>query len=89
MWDQLLPEYLDLEWKNIQTGLRQAASHQIPRYLQNLESPNSQLQLHMFADASKAAYACITYLRIQEENTKNTELLFAKARVAPIAQATI
>jgi len=70
-WGQLLPENLALEWKNIQTNLRQAASHQIQRYLQNLESPSSQLQLHTFADALRAAHACVTYLHIQEENTEN------------------
>ncbi|GBM86654.1 hypothetical protein AVEN_71851-1 [Araneus ventricosus] len=52
-------------------------------------SPNSDLSLHVFCDASKTAYASCVFLRTEIDGTITCQLVQARARVAPIKAITI
>ncbi|XP_048253302.1 uncharacterized protein LOC125381119 [Haliotis rufescens] len=45
--------------------------------------------LHVFADASMKSYGAAAYLTCTTENETSTQLIMAKARVAPLHQTTI
>ncbi|GFT67069.1 integrase catalytic domain-containing protein [Trichonephila clavipes] len=52
-------------------------------------SPNSDLSLHVFCDASKAAYASCVFLRTEVGGAITCQLVQARARVASIKAITI
>ncbi|GFT37484.1 DUF1758 domain-containing protein [Trichonephila clavipes] len=52
-------------------------------------SPNSDLSLHVFYDASKAAYASCVFLRTEVGGAITCQLVQARARVASIKPITI
>ena len=52
-------------------------------------TPNCQLQVHGFSDASEQAYCGAVYLRIHDGDQISSRLLVAKARVAPLKTTTI
>ncbi|GFV60947.1 uncharacterized protein TNCV_925611 [Trichonephila clavipes] len=52
-------------------------------------SPNSDLSLHVFCDASKAAYASCVFLRTEVGGAITCQLVQARARVASIKPITI
>lgn len=45
--------------------------------------------MHLFSDASEKAYACSIYLRSQDNNHIEYNLLCAKSRVAPVNSITL
>lgn len=47
------------------------------------------IQLHVFCDASKAAYAAAVFVRVEDEAKISVQLLQSKARVAPLKKMTI
>uniref|UniRef100_A0AC34FFL8 Uncharacterized protein n=1 Tax=Panagrolaimus sp. ES5 TaxID=591445 RepID=A0AC34FFL8_9BILA len=50
-----------------------------------LNADPSQVQLHIFADASALAYGCVVYVRyLDNDNKFQTTLIFAQSRIAPI-----
>ncbi|XP_028966450.1 uncharacterized protein LOC114828035 [Galendromus occidentalis] len=52
--------------------------------------PKPRRQLHIFSDASLAAYGCVIYLwEIFNENTIKTHFMIAKAKVSPVRPTTI
>ena len=47
------------------------------------------MELHGFADASKAAYGAVLYLRLLQESVAFTSLQVAKSKVAPVKKLSI
>ncbi|GFW83941.1 DUF1758 domain-containing protein [Trichonephila clavipes] len=62
---------------------------EIPRCISKELSPNSDLSLHVFCDASKAAYASCVFLRTEVGGAITCQLVQARARVASIKPITI
>ncbi|GFS75274.1 integrase catalytic domain-containing protein [Trichonephila clavipes] len=56
-----------------------------------LEDPETSqnLSLHVFCDASKAAYATCIFLRSENENSASCQLVQAGSRVAPLKSILI
>ena len=87
-WDDNLPSDLVTKWKNWATELSQLSHVAIPRCLR-LANPN-KMELHLFSDASKDAYASVAYLVCQyEDNSPTSRLVASKSRVAPTKAMTI
>ena len=87
-WDDVLPAELDSKWKTWISEFQELPNVTIPRCLRNA-LPTS-IQLHMFSDASKAAYAAVAYLVCKYVNHPPTSRLIAsKCRVAPEKAMTI
>uniref|UniRef100_A0A8D8T1R1 Integrase catalytic domain-containing protein n=1 Tax=Cacopsylla melanoneura TaxID=428564 RepID=A0A8D8T1R1_9HEMI len=87
-WDTPLSTDLREKWETFISELSLLSSLKIPRCiaLENLQSIN----LIGFADASKAAYAAVVYLRTcSSDGQVKTYLLRAKTKVAPLKVLTI
>ena len=87
-WDDVLPSNLSTKWENWVSELQSLSCVAIPRSLR-LPNPKT-LDLHLFSDASKDAYASVAYLVCQYTNNPSTSRLIAsKSRVSPLKVVTI
>ncbi|KAJ8724347.1 hypothetical protein PYW08_015821 [Mythimna loreyi] len=87
-WDEQLTTDLIQEWYTYQEELPLLSKVKIPRWLGTRSE--SDIELHGFCDASKAAYSAVVYLRLVDSTDKiKVSLLVAKTRVAPIKQVSI
>ena len=87
-WDELLPDNLLAEWSSWTNELMELSCFEIPRPLR-LANP-TQSSLHAFSDASKDAYAAVSYLVCSYSNHPTTSRLIAsKSRVSPLKSVTI
>ncbi|XP_053407998.1 uncharacterized protein LOC128559687 [Mercenaria mercenaria] len=95
-WDVPLPEQYVKVWNNLATDLRSALKIQLSRqYIQDTNtetgseletgSEPDNLQLHVFVDASVKSYGAAAYIL----NHKETRLVMAKYRIAPVKKLTL
>ena len=84
-WDDNLPSDLATKWKNWATELSQLSHVAIPRCLR-LANPN-KMELHLFSDASKDAYASVAYLVCQYEDDSPTSRFPDWSLWVPFSQA--
>ncbi|XP_075151028.1 uncharacterized protein LOC142225136 [Haematobia irritans] len=86
-WDErITPESLK-KWTTFQSNYPYVNSIKIPRWFNY--SPDSEVQLHGFSDASEKAYAAALYIRIRGTNFISTHLVASKTKVAPIKTLSI
>ncbi|XP_063436701.1 uncharacterized protein LOC134718141 [Mytilus trossulus] len=84
-WDQSLSSEFTKQWTEIAQNTEKALETEIPRmYLQG-EEDISNSTLHIFTDASAKAYGACAYFVTE----KQSSLVMAKSRVAPLKQITI
>lgn len=87
-WDQLVPEHITLQWKEIWSTINELERIRVPRWIQTIRA--KKIQLHGFADSSESAYGGGIYARVIDENdTIYSFLIASKSRVAPIKKVTI
>ncbi|UYV60356.1 hypothetical protein LAZ67_1000938 [Cordylochernes scorpioides] len=86
-WDQPLPTDIQQEFKKWSEELDHVKKLEFPRYARVTRSEN--LELHVFGDASKRAYATVVFLRSVQDGIVHISLLAAKTRVAPLKSITI
>jgi len=82
-WDKPLPEPLIIKWTALCRDLEEATSYNIKRCY--LPSANPVRILHVFVDASKAAYGASVYV----SDGTHSSLVVAKVRAAPIQARTL
>lgn len=88
-WDQEVPSPLREQFDTWLKQLPLITQIEIPRWL-NIDYENEEkIALHIFADASKRAYATCVYLRIETLEGTKVQLVNARSRVAPIKELTI
>ncbi|XP_035207672.1 uncharacterized protein LOC118182437 [Stegodyphus dumicola] len=88
-WDTELPEALRkkfLSWQNQITHLKNII---IPRWMTKRTSPEKQCSLHVFAYASKNAYAACIFIRIETEESVSGEFVKAKNTITPLKTITV
>ena len=78
-WDEKLPH--SSYWEDWLADLRLLTHFQVPRSVQ--ATCPGQAELHIFADASQEAYAAVSYLVVHSPKGASTNIVFAKAHVAP------
>ena len=80
-WDELLPEDMQMEWRDIALLLKDALTIPIPRWigLPSLES----VSIHCFTDASARCLGAVVYLVTPDCTTWYT----SKSKVCPVRQA--
>lgn len=90
-WDDNLPRELELQFKKWCEELNYLSRVEIPRCMKgkNYCEESSNVQLHVFNDASQLAYATAVFLRVETNNEISIQLIQAKARIAPINKLTI
>ncbi|KAI5753224.1 hypothetical protein M8J77_024779 [Diaphorina citri] len=87
-WDTPLSENLHEKWVSFTSELSVISKIQIPRHI--ISDGLQSIHLVGFADASKAAYAAVVYLRTCNfQGQVQTYLLRAKTKVAPLKILTI
>ena len=90
-WDEPLPPPLTARWSLIAGQLASLTSptFQFQRCI-GPTSTTSDIQLHIFTDASKQAYATAVYLRTvdRETLTVQSNLVCSKNRLAPVPKST-
>ena len=92
MWDQEVPQNIEMAWLSWLKDLSDLDQVRIPRCIkpQDFTDSNSVLELHHFSDASQKAYGCCSYIRCINQNGQvNTALIMSKSRVAPMKQLTV
>ena len=85
-WKRLLNESEIKEWEEIYTDLKNIPTIRINRCIHPQQSSDVHAQLHLFCDASQFAYAATVYVRIEDGKSASINLVFAKARIAPVNQ---
>ncbi|XP_063821265.1 uncharacterized protein LOC135071404 [Ostrinia nubilalis] len=87
-WDEPLPMDQQKEWGSWLDSIALVENMSIPRCYAshcNADLDQSELELHVFADASELAYASVAYWRILDSNGKvKLSFIAAKARVTPL-----
>lgn len=87
-WDDVLPEKLETKWNNWLSELLKIQTISFPRCLR-LSQP-TDIQLHVFSDASRAAYAAVAYLSCKyPDHPPTSRLVGSKCRVSPVKAMTI
>ncbi|XP_063894313.1 uncharacterized protein LOC126055473 [Helicoverpa armigera] len=88
-WDQPLDEELSSQWRAWISHLEQLKNVNIPRCYPGY-SEATEIQVHVFTDASEKAYATAVYWRsTTRDNNVHVSLVMAKAKVAPLKLLSI
>jgi hypothetical protein len=75
-------------WRQWIAELQYITIVQIPRCY-DVDYNKSEVQLHVFVDASEAAFSAVCYFRISRGDRVTTALVAAKSKVAPLKQLSI
>ncbi|XP_055685297.1 uncharacterized protein LOC129791254 [Lutzomyia longipalpis] len=88
-WDEEVPDDVLPDWREFLQELQMISQVSIPRCF-SLNLPIAlTIQLHIFGDASSAAYATVAYLRIVSVHGTEVSFVSARSSVAPIKYTTI
>lgn len=89
-WDEpVAGDELEL-WKKWKMELEKLQELRVPRCYVSGRSPAVERQLHVFGDASEAAFGSVAYLRTKSANGKITcTLVMSRTRVAPLRKLSI
>ena len=63
-WDEEIPEDCKEQWRKWKAGAARVPSIQIARCYNADNRQVSEIQLHVFCDASELAFGCVAYLRL-------------------------
>ena len=88
-WDQTAPTEIQKSWKLVMTGLTNFTQLNIPRWI-GLSERIISSEIHVFGDASEAAYGAVAYARLQRIDEEPYVILLAsKTRVAPLPKKKV
>ncbi|XP_064479062.1 uncharacterized protein LOC135392275 [Ornithodoros turicata] len=90
-WDEILPDDIRHQWADWCDDLGHLSRIQVPRFYEyGLSDVADTRVLHVFADASTAAYGAVVYLCVRDLTGRTTTtLVLAKSRIAPLKQLTL
>ena len=89
-WDEEFSDDLKLTTHQWVKQLPEAQQVQIPRCFRHLEEEVEDVSLHTFVDASRLAFAAVSYARYRYVSGQvSVAMVTAKARVAPIKSVSI
>ncbi|XP_062704467.1 uncharacterized protein LOC134286808 [Aedes albopictus] len=90
-WDDEVDEASFNKWKRWTNILADVHAFRLPRsYFGHARLEEiSDVQLHIFADASETAYGCVAYFRAIVRGEVMCALVMSKAKVAPLKQLSI
>ena len=84
-WDDRMPEELLLEWCGWQKELEKLAAFSVPRFYRRVALFPVSIQLHVFGDASEAAFCAVAYFRFEyHDGQRQCAFVAAKTHVAPV-----
>ena len=83
-WDEALSKGLQQQYSRFRVQLRELENIRLPRKVVSISPATSDIELHVFCDASTTAYAAVVYIRQSFDRSVHTRMLTAKTRVAPM-----
>lgn len=88
-WDEAIPGPAANIWDDWTTEIHELEGLQIPRCI--FPPAGSEIEYHIFCDASPQAYGAAAYVRYRHSVTGNVAsgLLFSKVRVAPLKELSL
>ncbi|XP_035217413.1 uncharacterized protein LOC118190749 [Stegodyphus dumicola] len=86
-WDKPLPDELQTRFERWYERLPSLSSLKLPRRMGH--GIKDSWTLHVFCDASQAAYATVIYLRSKKEDKVFVKFVIAKSRISPVKKITI
>ncbi|XP_043234664.1 uncharacterized protein LOC122387998 [Amphibalanus amphitrite] len=88
-WDDKIPKDLEQEWRKWTDELERINVLRLPRHQFN-NTCASEVELHVFCDASEKGFASVLYYRWRtEDGGIEVSIVVAKSRVAPTKRLTI
>ena len=82
-WDEAMHEDHSIKWKQWLSEIPELSTFEIPRCLRHPDPTN--IQLHVFSDASKHAFASAAYLVCQyPDHSPTSRPIASKSRLAPL-----
>ena len=89
-WDQPLDDEDRVLWENWVLDLSTLEDFELPRCLCSDAPQESEIQLHVFGDASEIGFGAVCYVRYKFPDGKiHVSFVMAKTRVAPLRQLSI
>ncbi|CAG7701925.1 unnamed protein product, partial [Allacma fusca] len=88
-WDDELTTQLNQKWLQWLDILKRIEEFSVDRCYHPLLLNATNIQLHMFVDASLEAFACVGYLRIQIRGEIFTAFVASKSKVAPLKALSV
>lgn len=83
-WDEQVEGDTLERWRTWLDELRRISECLVPRCYSGVIRTTKELQLHLFADASEAAFSCVAYWRIQvSEDEYDVSFIAGKTKCAP------
>ena len=89
-WDDEDPQDIAKAWNKWLDGIKEINKAQIDRCYHHHGWQCSDIQAHIFCDASESAYGPVVYLRVAfKDGTTHCCFVMAKSRLAPIRTLTM
>lgn len=81
-WNDIIPEQLHEEWREIRVDLQNSLLQKFPRFIAD-KNDREDFELHIFVDASAHAYAAVVFVRVIHKEMGNAEVhfLISRARI--------
>ena len=83
-WDEALSKSLPQQYSQLRVQLRELEIITLPRKVVSIPPASSDIELHVFCDASTTAYTTVVYIRQSFDESVHTRMLTAKTRAASI-----
>ena len=89
-WDEEMPVELQKNWKRWLQGISEIKGFEVKRCYHQQRWQCSNIQLHIFCDALKAAYRAVGYLRFEfKDRSVCCSFVIAQSKLAPIKTLTM
>ena len=87
-WDQPLLDPIQPQYLVLRAQLKNLEKISLQRKVLKT-AKKSDLQLHVFCDASTTAYAAVVFIRQETDNLIETKMLTAKTKIAPFKSVCV
>ncbi|XP_050072562.1 uncharacterized protein LOC126560647 [Anopheles maculipalpis] len=90
-WDEPIEATCYERWCQMIQNMQNVGLLKIPRsyFGKALSSETKDVQLHVFTDASEAAYGCVAYFRAMVQGEVRCSLVMSRTKVAPLKKISI
>ncbi|XP_059223054.1 uncharacterized protein LOC131996886 [Stomoxys calcitrans] len=86
-WDESVKPNTLLKWNQFVDNIQLIPNIHIPRWVKF--APLVSTQIHGFCDASEKAYCAVIYLRVQRNQSTESNLFVSKTKVAPLEPVSL